>query len=189
MRTFIVSAAHGLVGASQMLEPYNRRLGRKAERAQWGRRIVAQLSAAGVGEFEDLFVLAGEDYAGPIRAALRDMNWTGAMYEPLHGKQVGERLAFLNAELAAMPKQLPAPGGDAVSRAQAVWLTPRPEKQCVCTCRTCNECCVPRDALACSFCGASEHAVRRMISGPSGAFICDRCVELCVDIIDAQEAA
>ncbi|MBV60409.1 ATP-dependent Clp protease ATP-binding subunit ClpX [Abyssibacter profundi] len=36
--------------------------------------------------------------------------------------------------------------------------------------------------LYCSFCGKSEHEVRKLIAGPS-VFICDECVELCNDII------
>jgi len=34
----------------------------------------------------------------------------------------------------------------------------------------------------CSFCGKSEHEVRKLIAGPT-VFICDECVELCTDII------
>jgi ATP-dependent Clp protease ATP-binding subunit ClpX len=42
--------------------------------------------------------------------------------------------------------------------------------------------------LYCSFCGKSQHEVRKLIAGPS-VFICDECVELCNDIIreEAQE--
>jgi ATP-dependent Clp protease ATP-binding subunit ClpX len=36
--------------------------------------------------------------------------------------------------------------------------------------------------LYCSFCGKSQHEVRKLIAGPS-VFICDECVELCTDII------
>ena len=36
--------------------------------------------------------------------------------------------------------------------------------------------------LRCSFCGTSQHEVRKLIAGPS-VFICDECVELCNDII------
>jgi len=36
--------------------------------------------------------------------------------------------------------------------------------------------------LYCSFCGKSQHEVRKLIAGPS-VFICDECVDLCVDII------
>ncbi|MBP8901046.1 MAG: ATP-dependent Clp protease ATP-binding subunit ClpX [Thiobacillaceae bacterium] len=36
--------------------------------------------------------------------------------------------------------------------------------------------------LYCSFCGKSQHEVRKLIAGPS-VFICDECVDLCIDII------
>jgi len=34
--------------------------------------------------------------------------------------------------------------------------------------------------LYCSFCGKSQHEVRKLIAGPS-VFICDECIELCND--------
>ena len=36
--------------------------------------------------------------------------------------------------------------------------------------------------LYCSFCGKSQHEVRKLIAGPN-VFICDECVDLCNDII------
>ncbi|MDD2867903.1 ATP-dependent Clp protease ATP-binding subunit ClpX [Neomegalonema sp.] len=39
-----------------------------------------------------------------------------------------------------------------------------------------------KGALYCSFCGKSQHEVRKLIAGPT-VFICDECVELCMDII------
>src|SRR5574339_593926 len=39
-----------------------------------------------------------------------------------------------------------------------------------------------KNTLYCSFCGKSQHEVRKMIAGPT-VFICDECVELCMDII------
>jgi ATP-dependent Clp protease ATP-binding subunit ClpX len=39
--------------------------------------------------------------------------------------------------------------------------------------------------LYCSFCGKSQHEVRKLIAGPS-VFICDECVELCTDIIQEE---
>src|SRR6056297_3727421 len=39
--------------------------------------------------------------------------------------------------------------------------------------------------LYCSFCGKSQHEVRKLIAGPS-VFICDECVELCNDIISEE---
>ncbi|HQR72013.1 MAG TPA: ClpX C4-type zinc finger protein, partial [Burkholderiaceae bacterium] len=36
--------------------------------------------------------------------------------------------------------------------------------------------------LYCSFCGKSQHEVKKLIAGPS-VFICDECIDLCNDII------
>lgn len=45
----------------------------------------------------------------------------------------------------------------------------------------------PREkTLYCSFCGKSQHEVRKLIAGPS-VFICDECIELCNDIIRDDE--
>lgn len=42
--------------------------------------------------------------------------------------------------------------------------------------------------LYCSFCGKSQHEVRKLIAGPS-VFVCNECVELCNDIIREEELA
>ena len=42
-----------------------------------------------------------------------------------------------------------------------------------------------KNALYCSFCGKSQHEVRKLIAGPT-VFICDECVELCLDIIGEE---
>src|SRR5215470_912133 len=42
-------------------------------------------------------------------------------------------------------------------------------------------------ALCCSFCGKSQHEVCKLIAGPT-IFICDGCVELCVNIIHEESA-
>ena len=39
--------------------------------------------------------------------------------------------------------------------------------------------------LYCSFCGKSQHEVRKLIAGPS-VFICDECIELCNEIIEEE---
>ena len=43
-----------------------------------------------------------------------------------------------------------------------------------------------KNTLYCSFCGKSQHEVRKLIAGPT-IFICDECVSLCDDIIDREE--
>ena len=42
------------------------------------------------------------------------------------------------------------------------------------------------EKIRCSFCGRTEGQVRKMISGPSGAFICDECVDICMEIIEEE---
>src|SRR3982075_2873673 len=42
-----------------------------------------------------------------------------------------------------------------------------------------------KNTLHCSFCGKSQHEVRKLIAGPT-VFICDECVELCMDIIGEE---
>lgn len=38
----------------------------------------------------------------------------------------------------------------------------------------------------CSFCGKGRHQVERLVAGP-GVFICDKCVRLCVEIIEEHD--
>ena len=42
-----------------------------------------------------------------------------------------------------------------------------------------------KNTLYCSFCGKSQHEVRKLIAGPT-VFICHECVELCMDIIGEE---
>ena len=42
-----------------------------------------------------------------------------------------------------------------------------------------------KNILYCSFCGKSQHEVRKLIASPT-VFICDECVELCMDIIKEE---
>ena len=42
-----------------------------------------------------------------------------------------------------------------------------------------------KNPLYCSFCGKSQHEVRKLIAGPT-VFICDECVELCTDIVSEE---
>src|SRR6266496_466365 len=45
-----------------------------------------------------------------------------------------------------------------------------------------------KNTLYCSFCGKSQHEVRKLIAGPT-VFICDECVELCMDIIREENTS
>jgi hypothetical protein len=41
----------------------------------------------------------------------------------------------------------------------------------------------PPKTLYCSFCGKTQHEVRKLVAGPA-VFICDKCIELCTDFVD-----
>ena len=41
--------------------------------------------------------------------------------------------------------------------------------------------------LNCSFCGKSQHAVKRLIKGPQDVYICNECIEVCLEIITQDE--
>ena len=41
--------------------------------------------------------------------------------------------------------------------------------------------------LTCSFCGKSKAMVKKLIAGP-GVYICDQCVDLCVEIMEEEDA-
>lgn len=44
-----------------------------------------------------------------------------------------------------------------------------------------------KDPILCSFCGRHEDAVEKLISGPEGIYICDKCIRLCSGIIDKKK--
>ena len=45
---------------------------------------------------------------------------------------------------------------------------------------------VSPQTLYCSFCGKSQHEVRKLIAGPT-AFICDECVDICTDVVEPDD--
>ncbi len=42
------------------------------------------------------------------------------------------------------------------------------------------------DKIRCSFCNKTQNMVRKLIAGPDGAFICDECIEICMDILEEE---
>jgi ATP-dependent Clp protease ATP-binding subunit ClpX len=46
---------------------------------------------------------------------------------------------------------------------------------------------VVRDQPTCTFCGKTQQQVRKLIAGPAGICICDECIGLCTELIDADE--
>src|SRR5438552_16227881 len=43
-----------------------------------------------------------------------------------------------------------------------------------------------KEPASCSFCGRPEDAVEKLIAGPDSTFICDKCVRLCMDIVEKK---
>lgn len=114
-RVYVLSAAHGLVELDAVTKPYDRKLGGKKEREAWARRVAGSLIGRHGREI-DYLLLAGADYAGPLETALRTHDgyredralgchrWYGVPRErikqPLAKMMVGERLRWLNGQLA-----------------------------------------------------------------------------------------
>ena len=46
--------------------------------------------------------------------------------------------------------------------------------------------CMPKrdNRIRCSFCNKTENQVRKLVAGPAGVYICDECIDVCVDILD-----
>ena len=42
------------------------------------------------------------------------------------------------------------------------------------------------NSIRCSFCGRPQEAVKKIIAGPSGVFICDECVAVCQSIMETE---
>lgn len=92
---FVLSAEHGLVDPSRVIEPYELHLAAtpRAYRAAWGRQVVADLSSALGGlDRRVVEIHAGAAYVDAIRSGLAAGGAT--VVEPLAGLTMGERLAW-----------------------------------------------------------------------------------------------
>jgi len=105
-RWFILSAKHGLLAPDEVVEPYDVKLGRAhrdPERDappiwEWAARVQGQLGIALADAPEPhLVLLAGAQYGTVV---MRGCPWPHS--EPLEGLGIGERLSWLNRELAAL---------------------------------------------------------------------------------------
>ncbi len=45
-----------------------------------------------------------------------------------------------------------------------------------------------KDEVCCSFCGRPENEVKKLVSSPNGTYICDVCINICMSVIEAEEA-
>lgn len=103
-RVFVLSAAHGLVGADDVLAPYDVTLAKMtaADVRAWGKRVADQLAELLVAEQlspadVELVLLAGERYAS-FRVPFESRLPAVRVVAPLAGLEIGQRLAFLKRE-------------------------------------------------------------------------------------------
>lgn len=96
-RWFILSAKHGLLDPSQVVEPYDERLTATTQAESWAERVRGQLAA----ELTDtprafLVTLAGAHY----QAVLRPCQWPFQI--PMKGLGIGQQLGWLTAQLTQL---------------------------------------------------------------------------------------
>lgn len=123
---FVISALHGLMPLDQPIACYDFSIKEMnaGEREAWGQRIARELLRRFKGQAWELEILAGKDYADPIKSGLyyaSGQAWEKAkrppaipVREPLKGLQIGQRLAWLKRNpsrkksAAAMKRELAA---------------------------------------------------------------------------------
>ena len=90
-RWFILSALHGLLAPSTIIDPYNVTLKKMPvqKRREWGQKVRGQLTKAGLINLH-LVALAGADYVKPLLEAGLDVT------QPMKGLRIGEQLQWLN---------------------------------------------------------------------------------------------
>ena len=103
-KIFILSALHCLLDLDQEIEPYNvtlsnvpkdkRKAGLKildpAEKKEWGKKVIEQLSKQTDLRNDNFIVLAGQEYIKPIIDSISHLT------NPLKGLRQGERVKYLN---------------------------------------------------------------------------------------------
>lgn len=116
---FVLSAQHGLVAPTDVLDPYDLRLSKTSSeyRRVWGHRVIEALEAK-VGPLAGIVVEihAGAAYVDAVRGLLQSRGAT--VVEPLAGLPLGSRLAWYGARGfssgAARDRSTPASGGESV---------------------------------------------------------------------------
>ncbi len=104
-KMFILSAKHHLTPLTMMLEPYDLTLKdmNKAEKDAWGEKTISQIKANGMNPETDTFIfLAGTEYIKPLTKYIPEFN----VEEPMRGKRFGERLQWLNQQIAKIGEVL-----------------------------------------------------------------------------------
>lgn len=97
---FILSARHGLLSRDEVVQWYDARLSTARDDQQaWAIKVGSQLIDRYTKCRLDLFVLAGAAYVEPLRWYVERTRGRWTIRAPMQGRQVGERLRWLNQEL------------------------------------------------------------------------------------------
>ncbi len=98
-RWHILSAKHGLVSPSQVIEPYNKTLNEmpKSKRLQWAEAVLGDLLRQSKPDDTVVF-LAGAKYREHIVPQLRRRGYS--VNVPMEGMRIGEQLSWLNRRIA-----------------------------------------------------------------------------------------
>jgi hypothetical protein len=96
----VISAAYGLIKSDSQLAPYDVSMSSLTpeQRKAWAKNVAAQLEALALFLEVDrleITLLAGESYAGFVPMV---SDWC-AVYQPMRGMQIGQRLQWLNAQM------------------------------------------------------------------------------------------
>jgi len=97
-RWYILSAKHGLVSPSQVIEPYNKTLSEmsRTERLQWAEVVLGDLLKH-TQPGDTVVFLAGAKYREHIVPQLRRRGYSVAV--PMEGMRIGEQLSWLNRKM------------------------------------------------------------------------------------------
>jgi hypothetical protein len=118
--TYIASALHELVHPDDVINPYDRILKGYGKRLRfaWGSRVVERIAGRHRATPIRLVILAGADYAQPIRAACHYRGWE--IEEPLRGLSLGQRLEWLRCALEEGTEIRSAPVAAPAARSRTV---------------------------------------------------------------------
>lgn len=95
-RWFILSALHGLLNPTQVVEPYNYTLSGQDIRKGWAYRVRDQIMTEILPSHE-LWILAGENYRDPLRYLVEVAGYK--VQVPMRGLGIGKQLSWLTKEI------------------------------------------------------------------------------------------
>lgn len=100
----ILSALHGILHPSDLVEPYDVCLDklRSDQVKDWGHRVGCHLHRMLLGDKRPITVLAGQSYRTPIFSSVQGQLYAGQVVAPLAGLGIGQQKAWLMQATAAL---------------------------------------------------------------------------------------